>query len=91
MTDKTVKKWRRCEALRPKGLIAHGITCQYMNKDICLGKQAFHKNPFLMCSHLYVPWKLHIRNDDKIKYLIKTSEVIVINRVMITNMNEENI
>ena len=33
-----------------------------------------------------VPWKLHIRNDDKIKYLIKTSEVIVINRVMLKHL-----
>ena len=57
-------------------------------KRYMLMKVNFQRNIFSMCSHLYVPWKLHIRNDDKIKYLIKTSEVIVINRVIITNTIE---
>ena len=40
MTDKTsVEKMR---SSKTDGLIAHGITCQCIKKQLCLGKQAFH-------------------------------------------------
>ena len=52
------EKRTRCEPREPSSP-GHGITCQCMKKQLCFGKQAFHRKMFFTCSHLYVPWKSH--------------------------------